>query len=272
MDSHKNIIKAVKSNWILNGGCGLNEVVQTNITNEDIFVKPKLDDILCADRAILLGRPNSSRSETACELQLLVSPPYKVEAFTVLCSVPKIELFIGEQKEYAETVYGTIMEEDEDEADIAGSLVSYRYDVEIEKSGVVEVTLKFITPADEVCVFGIILFAAPNPNGITTQTPNCINLENVQKILNSSKQTISPGAEKCKLFMQLYSQNSNMQDQLVESSNKKTGNDALLATLLDNIVRKNIEEMESRMNTRLNLIEQRLSKLDEVLSILNQNK
>lgn len=76
-----------------------------------------------------------------CELDIQLYPEYKIQAFCMVCSVDKIEIFQGLSKEYLETIYGErLMEEDY----LDDQLKTYRYDVELQKSGITRLTIKVI--------------------------------------------------------------------------------------------------------------------------------
>lgn len=94
---------------------------------------------------MLLSRP--SESEKVCELQLKVFPRYKIESISLICSVPKLEIFVGNLKEYLETIYGILLDDNDDNNGAGEPEIpkSYRYDIEVEKSGVVELYLKVRT-------------------------------------------------------------------------------------------------------------------------------
>ncbi|XP_017483702.1 PREDICTED: uncharacterized protein LOC108372503 [Rhagoletis zephyria] len=185
----------VVCNWERIGGCEFSQSVQTKITHEDIFIKPELEQVIGKQNAVLLKRDDTNNP---CEIHLQLKVPiYKIESITTVCTAPKLELFLGPLKEYTETLYGETAEDDEN-----GDVFSYRYDIEVQKSGITECTLKLLTSSDEICIFGFLLQIAPNPNGITTGVD--INFHNVQKMLSSQK--ISPSAEKCMLFMKAANQ------------------------------------------------------------------
>lgn len=53
-----------------------------------------------------------------------------------VCNVAKVEIFHGPIKEYLLTVYGVIVDESDDQ------FKNFRYDIEVEKSGVTDLTLR----------------------------------------------------------------------------------------------------------------------------------
>ncbi|XP_053945172.1 uncharacterized protein LOC128854794 [Anastrepha ludens] len=284
----------VVCNWSLIGGCELSQSVQTRITHEDIFIKPELEEIIGKQNAILLKKtPNSD----PCELHIrLPSSIYKIESVTTVCTASKLELFLGPLKEYTETLYGEPADDDDN-----GEVFSYRYDIEVQKSGVTECSFKLLTSCDEICIFGILLQIAPNPNGITTGAD--INFLNVQKMLSNTGQNISPSAEKCMLVMQAANQikgfagtgqsSLSFFDQMKQTladrihsatvkedySNKNTENMAEesplpeLETALKTHIDHKFSELERKITAHLELVlSQQNDKLDKIMQILeNRN-
>lgn len=100
----------------------------------DLPCRPTLDELVDQDKAILLSKGESADN---CELHLCLYPHYKIQAFSLVCNANKFEIFQGHMKEYLETIYGTIVDDCEDE-----QFKTYRYDVEVEKSGITELFIK----------------------------------------------------------------------------------------------------------------------------------
>ncbi|XP_055903807.1 uncharacterized protein LOC129939716 [Eupeodes corollae] len=275
----------ISTNWNLIAGTEVSKVVQNKITNTEDFIKPNLEEILAAERAILLNSGSQSNQPT-CELTIRVFPKFKIDSLTVICTSPKIEFFSGIQSEYVETVYGERLEDEDDSND---DVQGYRYDVEIQKSGVTNLMLKLITASNELCVYGIQLNVAPNPNGITTLLPNRINLDNVKELLNNSNQKLSPSAEKCKSFLETYNNvmNSGGSDLIAKFKNSMDLQNELKTipalplplteTINDNshiisYIDKKVQESENRILKRLDEIEETQNlKLDRILKLL-ENK
>lgn len=98
------------------------------------------------NKAILLNR---GESLDHCELYLEIYPHYKIQAVSLVSNVSKVEIFQGPLKEYLETTYGTVVEESEDD------FKTYRYDIEVEKSGITHLTLRVIfrqMPFFNICI------------------------------------------------------------------------------------------------------------------------
>lgn len=269
------------TNWNIIAGTQLTKALQTKITTSDVFEKPCLEEVISTDRAILLNSGTTSNQPT-CELNIQVFPKFKIDSITLVCSSPKTEIFSGIQSEYVETVYGEHLE---DEIDTDGGIKSYRYDVEIQKSGVTNLMLKLITTSNELCIYGIQLNVAPNPNGITTLLPNRINLSNVKELLNNSNQKLSPSAEKCKNFLETYNNvmSSGGSDLVAEFKNRmnlqntsqikfESANDSHdISQSIRSFMEKKIEESENRILKRLNEIEEvQNAKLDRIFKLLEQ--
>lgn len=103
-----------------------------------IFYRPSLDQIIKNENAVLLKK---GEYKDACDLLVRLKRPfYKIDSLSLVCTAPKLELFLGPLKEYAETLYGEIAD-DEDDND-GGEVFSYRYDIEVQKSGITELLLK----------------------------------------------------------------------------------------------------------------------------------
>uniref|UniRef100_A0A1A9V931 Uncharacterized protein n=1 Tax=Glossina austeni TaxID=7395 RepID=A0A1A9V931_GLOAU len=293
---NKNYIQ-LTSNWSRSGGCDFSEAFLLQTADPDIFIKPPLDELLDENRAILLS--NTKLEEEKCELCAQLFPHYKIQAFNMVCNVPKIEIFQGPLKEYKETAYGLLINETDDEAVSHNNLElhCYRYDVEVDKSGVTEITIRFLTALSEVCIFGICIQFAPNPNGITSLMPHSvgrINVENVQSMLaNSARKTTAP-AEKYKKFLETIIKcgNSSAAESSAVNHNFKALNQhgesegrlahtnlnndkiqfEMIRYLMDHIDLR-FKEFESVIQQRINEIEQRQSaKLDKILNMLEKQQ
>lgn len=269
------IIVLVECNWKRVGGCELSQTVQTRITHEDIFIRPNLDEIIRDENAVLLKK---GESNDACDLLVRLKRPfYKIDSLSLVCTAPKLEFFLGPLNEYAETLYGEIADDDDDND--GGEVFSYRYDIEVQKSGITELILKLLTSTDDICLFGILIQIAPNPNGITTGTE--INMENVQKMLNTG-QKISPNAEKCMLFMQTAKQmkgieNAQSPTTLLEQMKQALANreapSSELETALKTHIDNKFEQLERKMTIHLNMVlSEQNEKLDKILQIMENRK
>uniref|UniRef100_A0A1A9WTQ6 Uncharacterized protein n=1 Tax=Glossina brevipalpis TaxID=37001 RepID=A0A1A9WTQ6_9MUSC len=296
---NKNYIQ-LTSNWCRSGGCDFREAFLYQTADPDVFIKPPLDELLDENRAILLSNPKLE--EEKCELCVELFPHYKIQAFNMVCNVPKIEIFQGPLKEYMETVYGFLINEEDEEPDTHHNLElqCYRYDIEVDKSGVTEIAIRFLTGLSEVCIFGIYIQIAPNPNGITSLMPNTIgkiNVENVQNMLENSMQKTTPSAEKYKKFLEaiiksgnstpakgsaLINQNFkalNQHDEAeaklaqMNSNNDKTGGFDMTMTYLMERIDLRFKEFENVIQQRINDMEQRQSaKLDKILNLLEKQE
>uniref|UniRef100_A0A1B0G974 Uncharacterized protein n=1 Tax=Glossina morsitans morsitans TaxID=37546 RepID=A0A1B0G974_GLOMM len=286
------------SNWSRSGGCDFHEAFLLQTADPDIFIKPPLDELLDENRAILLSNPKLE--EEKCELCAQLFPHYKIQAFNLVCNVPKIEIFQGPLKEYKETAYGLLINEADDEAESHNNLELHccRYDVEVDKSGVTEITIRFLTALPEVCIFGICIQIAPNPNGITSLIPHTvgrINVENVQSMLaNSARKTTAP-AEKYKKFLEAIIKSGNSSaakssafvNHNFKALNQHDESEGTVAQtnlnndkiefemtryLMDHIDLR-FKEFESVIQQRVNEIEQRQSaKLDRILNMLEKQQ
>ncbi|EDW81130.1 uncharacterized protein Dwil_GK11186 [Drosophila willistoni] len=188
-----------RCNWTQTAGKELSQLVPARLYDEDVFVKPDIDDVVGDDRAVLFS--NDVTQPTACELNFSISPRFKISVLTIVCSVPKIELFLGPSQEYYETIYGTSIEEDDSDVPIR----PYRYDMEIDRSGICDINLKLLTSANEICIYGAILHVAPNPNGITTQSRS-IDLQKIQEILMKGGSSAAGAADKSEEQSQKFQQ------------------------------------------------------------------
>lgn len=264
-------------NWKRIGGCELSQSVQTRITHEDIFIRPPSDEIISDENAVLLQKGESNE---ACELLVRLKRPfYKIDSLSLVCTAPKLELFLGPLKEYAETLYGEIADDEDDNG--ANEAFSYRYDIEVQKSGITELILKLLTTTDDICIFGVLIQIAPNPNGITTGTE--INMENVQKMLSNTGQKISPSAEKCMLFMQTAKQmkgiggNAQSSTALLEHMKQALANREAPSTELEAALKTHIdnkfEQLERKITTHLNtVLSEQNEKLDKILQLMENGK
>ncbi|EDW24028.1 GL23602 [Drosophila persimilis] len=191
-----------RCSWTQSAGNELSQLVPTLLSDDDVFVKPDLDDVVNENLAVLFS--NNDVPPPPCELHFEIVPRFKIAALTLVCSAPKVELFLGPLQEYYETIYGICLEEDDDEVPIR----PYRYDMEIDRSGIAVINLKLLTSANEICVYGAILHVAPNPNGITTQLQRPVDLQKVQELLQKDgtgdrKSKAEERGEKLQQFMSL---------------------------------------------------------------------
>lgn len=145
---------------------------------------------------------------------------------------------------------------------------------------------QFLTDSNDVCIFGIMLHTAPNPNGITTLLPNAsrINMQNVQNILQNSSIQPGPNSEKCKQLLelmaksnqsnntlhleQLMKQKLNLVDKEHEQNFSKS-RDEYVINQLKLYIDERFTNMEQRINNRLEDMEKRqMQKLDNILNLL----
>lgn len=225
--------------------------------------RPDLDDVVNEERAVLYT--NNDSTPIPCELQFGISPGLKIAAITLVCSAPKLELFVGPTQEYLETIYGTAIEED----DGAVPIRPYRYDVEIDRSGISDINLKLLTSSKEVCIFGAMLHTAPNPNGITTQLQKPFDLQKIQELLHrggSSGSQIKPedNEEKLQKFMSLMKGVSSQSQQLTPSAGAN-----LDAQSLNEHINSKFEQLELTISRRLDeFAAQQTEKLDRIIAML----
>lgn len=252
--------------WTQTAGSELSELVPTRLSEEDFFVKPDLDDVVNEERAVLFS--NNDSPAIPCELQFQISPRFKIAALTLVCSAPKVELFLGPTQEYLETIYGIALEEDDGDVPIR----PYRYDVEIDRCGIADINLKLLTSCKEICIFGAMLHIAPNPNGITTQLQKPFDLQKIQELLHRGGSSDSPNKpedneEKMQKFMSLmkgFTSHSQTQKQVI-------GADIDINSIKQHIDSK-FEQLESTISKRLDEFEaQQTKKLDKIIAML-ENK
>ncbi|ALC46411.1 CG11882 [Drosophila busckii] len=239
MDSKAEQVDA-RCSWTRVAGQELGQLVATRISEEDVFEKPDLDDVVNEERAVLFS--NNEGPTVPCELQFQILPRFKIAAITLVCSTSKVEIFVGPSQEYLETKHGTAVEPDDSDVPIR----PYRYDVEIDRSGIADITLKLLTSAKEICVFGTMLHIAPNPNGITTQLQKPINIARMQELLQKgglqSKQDNDLMLEK---FVSLKNNINDLHDKL---------------ELLEKSIAKRLDDFEAKQ----------AAKLDRILELLQQ--
>lgn len=227
--------------------------------------RPDLDDVVNEERAVLYT--NNDSTPIPCELQFGISPGSKIAAITLVCSAPKLELFVGPTQEYLETIYGTAIEEDEADVPIR----PYRYDVEIDRSGISDINLKLLTSSKEVCIFGAMLHTAPNPNGITTQLQQPFDLQKIQELLHrggSSGSQIKPedNEEKLQKFMSLMKGVSSQPQQLM-----LTADTNLDSQSLSEHIDSKFEQLEQTISKRLDeFAAQQTEKLDRIIAMLEK--
>ncbi|KAH8382005.1 hypothetical protein KR009_001314 [Drosophila setifemur] len=250
-------------NWPQAAGNELSQLVATRLSDDDVFVKPDLDDVVNEDRAVLFT--NGDDPPPACELRFQITPRFKIGAITLVCSAPKVELFIGTSQEYLETIYGICIEDEDAEVPVR----PYRYDMEIDRSGIADINLKMLTSANEICVYGAMLHIGPNPNGITTQLPRPVDLQRIQELLQkggSSPTKENDQVEKLQQFMTLMKGCSTHTDSKPEAAAPPSD----LSTIKD-LVDKRFLQLNQLITKRLNDFEaSQTEKLDKIISLLEK--
>uniref|UniRef100_A0A1I8Q7T6 Uncharacterized protein n=1 Tax=Stomoxys calcitrans TaxID=35570 RepID=A0A1I8Q7T6_STOCA len=250
------------SNWTRVGGCPFEEILQVKSADPDVFLRPTLNELLNQDKAILLKKGDC----TECfEIHIQLIPEYKIQAISFISNITKVEIFQGKMEEYLKTLYGTLEKEDDDIVD--EDFKTYRYDLEVEKSGITDVAIKFLSSADEVCIFGIQVQIAPNPNGITTLVSNCINYDNVQSILQSSN-TGSLASEKCTQLLNIFAKSKCPSKFRSESSEKLKAFDMKVvneASSIQTYIDHRLNKMEERLNEHLTCIEKKQTEIVDCL-------
>ncbi|XP_073839191.1 uncharacterized protein [Musca autumnalis] len=252
----------VTCNWKLTSGCPLLEALHLTNADPDVFQRPTNDELIDQNKAVLLNK--SSDNSEYCELDVQLYPEYKIQAFSLVCSIDKIEIFQGLAKEYFETVYGEILMDD-DYAD--DELKIYRYDVELQKSGITRLTFKFLSKVlTEICIFGIQIQTAPNPRGITTLLPSSVE---------NCSGNLTP-AEKSKRLLEMLVQSKTLKENTQQFEKMNVSDDVKTTSLIQDYIDKRLNEMEERINQRLSLMEERqmtmLNRLLETVGNLERNK
>ncbi|XP_068155733.1 uncharacterized protein [Drosophila tropicalis] len=253
-----------RCNWTQTAGKELSQLVPARLYEEDVFVKPDIDEVVGEDRAVLFS--NDVTKPTACELNFSISPRFKISVLTIVCSVPKVELFLGPSQEYYETIYGTSIEEDD--SDVA--IQPYRYDVEIDRSGICDINLKLLTSANEICIYGAILHVAPNPNGITTQS-RPIDLQKIQEILMKGGSSTAgvAAADKSEAQSQKFQQFMALMKGCTTSHVPAENPSQDIPTDLIALIDSKLQGLEQRLLKRMEEIEARQTdKLNQIISLL----
>ncbi|XP_060645203.1 uncharacterized protein LOC132783910 [Drosophila nasuta] len=260
-----------RCSWTQTAGNELSQLIPTRHYEEDVFVKPALDDVVNEDRAVLFA--NNESAPIPCELHFEISPRFKIAALTLVCSAPKVELFVGTNQEYLETIYGVAIEEDEGEGDVP--IRPYRYDVEIDRSGIANINLKLLTSSKEICIFGAMLHIAPNPNGITTQQQQPFDLQKIQELLHkggssssSSQSKTEDNEEKMQKFMSLMKGITGQSHSQVPTA-VPTGN--MDMNSINQHISLKFEQLEQLITKRLDEIQlQQTEKLDRIMALLEK--
>ncbi|XP_016982719.1 uncharacterized protein LOC108047143 [Drosophila rhopaloa] len=254
-----------RCNWPQIGGNELGQLVATRLSDEDVFVKPDLDDVINEERAVLLA--NTENPPPPCELRFQIPTRFKIAALTLICSAPKVELFIGPSQEYCETIYGLSVEEEDEEIPVR----PYRYDMEIDRSGINDINLKMLTSAAEICVYGAMLQTAPNPNGITTQLPRPVDLERIQELLQRGGSNSSKNEEQAEKFQQFMSLMKGCSPQ-TEVKLQETAPNSDVTILKDHIDMR-FEKLTQLVSKRLDSFEaQQTEKLNKIIALLEKEK
>ncbi|XP_067616968.1 uncharacterized protein [Eurosta solidaginis] len=258
-ENHEKPTVQVVCNWKRAGGCELTQNVRYEVTHEYIFIPPALNMIVGNENAIILKHDDNIKEP--CEVHLKLQPTvYKIEDISIVSTVEKIEVFLGALNEYMDTFNGEALEDKR-----KNIVFTYRHDIQVQRSGITEVILKFISSAEELCIFGTVLQIAPNPNGITTG-PNI----DFAKLLG--KPGSSPRTEACLLFLEKVAKKQDFAHK--NQANASTAIvaaptlDSALKTYLD----KRFEQLELKINERIDkAIAEQNAKLDKILDML-ENK
>ncbi|TMW51626.1 hypothetical protein DOY81_003276 [Sarcophaga bullata] len=262
-----NSIVKISSSWTHIGGCLFSQAFKLFPADPDIFNRPDLNEIVDEEKSLLLTKADSSEN---CELFIELYSEYKIQSVSLVCNVSKIEIFFGPIKEYLQTVHGVITDDSDDQ------FKSYRYDIEVERSGITNLVLKFLTHSSDVCIFGIILYIAPNPNGITTLLPNTnsyLNTANIQnkqllEVIKNTKILSNPTNSNSETFKGF--KNLSIDDEKPSSTRQLT-NDVI--SQLKFYIDERFKEVEERLKRRLDIMEERqMHKLDDILARIQQFK
>ncbi|KAH8375902.1 hypothetical protein KR200_006809 [Drosophila serrata] len=255
-------------NWPQTAGNELSQLVATRLSDDDVFVKPDLDDVINEERAVLFA--SSERPPPPCELRFLIATRYKIAALTLICSAPKVELFIGPSQEYFETIYGICVEEEDAEVPVR----PYRYDMEIDRSGINDINLKLLTASNEICVYGSMLHVAPNPNGITTQLPRPVDLLRIQELLQKggSQSKDEEHADKLQHFMSLIKGGSPQAEATVAPPSTPAAPCADMSNLKE-LIDKRFLQLNQLVTKRLDDFEaKQAEKLDKIIALLEKQQ
>ncbi|KAH8306317.1 hypothetical protein KR018_007416 [Drosophila ironensis] len=245
-----------RCSWAQTAGNELSQLVATRLSDDDVFVKPHLDDVVNEERAALFA--SKETPPPPCELRFQINARYKIAALTLVCSAPKVELFIGPLQEYLETIYGECVEDEDEEVPVR----PYRYDLEIDRSGIAQINLKLLTSASEICVYGTMLHVGPNPNGITTQLPRPADVLRIQDILQKGGK--SPGKEEAK------PETLQQFKDLIKGSSKESEPPSDLSAIKD-LIDKRFLQLNQLITKRLNDFEAKQSeKLDRIIALLDK--
>ncbi|XP_017083233.1 uncharacterized protein LOC108116046 [Drosophila eugracilis] len=252
--------------WPQMAGNALDQLVATRLSDEDVFVKPDLNDVINEDRAVLFSMQTADPA-TPCELRFQIQSRFKIAALTLICSAPRVELFIGPLQEYCETIYGIAVDEEDAEVPVR----PYRYDMEIDRSGINDINLKMLTSASEICVYGALLQVAPNPNGITTQLPRPMDPQRIQELLQKGGPSPSSKEEQAEKFQQFMT--------LMKGCSPKTEvkvQDAVPTTdvaVLKEHIDMRFEKLAQLVAERLDTFEaQQTDKLNKIIALLEKEK
>ncbi|KAH8332496.1 hypothetical protein KR074_004295 [Drosophila pseudoananassae] len=238
-----------RCNWLQTAGNQLTHLVVTRLVDDDVFVKPELDDVINEERAVLFA--SSENPPPPCELRFQIHARFKIAALTLVCSAPKLELFIGPSQEYLQTVYGVCVEDEDADVPVR----PYRYDMEIDRSGIALLNLKMLTSANEICIYGAMLHIGPNPNGITTQLPRPVEIQNVQDLLQKAGSSIAKEVKK--------------PEKLEAKDAEPTTDLSVIKDLID----KRFLQLNQLITKRLNDFEaKQTQKLDRILFLLDKKQ
>lgn len=229
--------------------------------------RPDLDDVIGEERVVFMYIDYPT---IPCELQFQISTNFKIAAITLVCSAPKVELFVGPTQEYLETIYGSAVKEDDGDIPIR----PYRYDVEIDRSGIADINLKLLTSAKVIRIYGAMLHIAPNPNGITTQLQKPFDIQKIQELLQKggtgcgTPNQAKDSDQKLQKFMSMMkSYVSHSETPMPAAAGTEMG----VSSLKEHIDAK-FEQLERTIAKRLDAYEaQQAVKLDKIIAML-ENK
>ncbi|KAH8258228.1 hypothetical protein KR038_008063 [Drosophila bunnanda] len=258
-----------RCNWNQTAGNEMSQLVATRLSDDDVFVKPDLDDVINEERAVLFA--SSESPPPPCELRFQIGTRYKIAALTLICSAPKVELFIGPSQEYFETIYGICVEEDDAEVPVR----PYRYDMEIDRSGINDINLKLLTAANEICVYGSMLHVAPNPNGITTQLPRPVDLLRIQELLQKggTQSKEEEQTDKLQHFMSLIKGGGSPQAEATVPPPPTPAAPCADMSILKELIDKRFLQLNQLVTKRLDDFEaKQAEKLDKIIALLEKKQ
>lgn len=190
----------ISTNWDVANRTDISDVVTVKYLEQNTpSERDDLDEFVSIDRAVLICKNNTDQ----CEISLKIKPTHNIALITVITTCSKLEVFKGSASasrslsEYYKTCYGELIDDFE-------GIKTFRFDITFDRI-TTNCSMHMITSEEEIWLYGLQISLQENCKFLQgIMSTSRINLAEVQQMLDESKFGISENAQKCKNFLETY--------------------------------------------------------------------